>query len=89
MGNNQTATPKATKEMLKQDLGSQIQEVGGLIQKQQVGIVQQQGRQFHTRLPTSRKRPDRLVKHCVGQLKLPGDLTTAPLGLTAVALQET
>ena len=47
--------------------------------------MKQQRRNLDARLPTARERAHRLMKHRVGQLKLPGDFAAPPVGLLAVA----
>src|SRR6185437_9205363 len=42
-------------KVLEQNLRSQIEEVGGLVEQQQVGFMEQQGRELDSRLPASRE----------------------------------
>ena len=53
MRNHDDAGPERPQEMLQQNLCSQIQKVGGFVQQQQIGLVQQKGRQLDSRLPAS------------------------------------
>ena len=85
---DEAAAAEVAQEFFEQHLCAKVKKVSRFVEDQQVGVVQQQGRQFHTGLPTAGKRTDRLVEHRVGQLKLPSDFAASPLGLAAVASQK-
>ena len=88
MGHDQDAAVELAEELLEQHLRAQVEEVRRLVEDQQVGIVQQQGRELHARLPAAGERAHGLVQHDVGQLELPGDFAAPPVGLAAVADEE-
>ncbi len=85
---HQDARLEVAQEVLQQHLRAQVEEVGRLVEHQQVRVVQQQGRQLDAGLPTAREFVDGADEHIVRQRELPGDLPAAPLRLAAVAHQE-
>ena len=78
----------APQEVLEENLRPQVEEVGRLVEEEQVGLVKQQGRELHPRLPTARERRHRPGKHRPLDLELPRDLAALPVGLAAVPHQE-
>ena len=54
MAYDQRGLVEIPQEVLQQNLGSQIEKVGRLVEHQQVRIVQQERRQLDTGLPTTR-----------------------------------
>src|SRR5262245_8006615 len=75
-------------KMLEQNLRSQVEKVGRLVEQEQVGLMQQQRRQLDPRLPAAGQFGNRAIEHGSLELKLTGHLSAFPVGLPAVAHQE-
>ena len=60
----------------------------GSSSKQQIRLVQQQGRELHARLPAAGELGDGAFQVGPLQLELPGDFAAFPVGLAAVAHQK-
>ncbi len=88
MRDDEAAGVEVLQEMFEQHLRAQVEEVGRLVEDQHVRIVQQQGGELGPRLPAAGELADRAVEHGIGELKFPGHLAAAPIGLAAVADQE-
>ena len=88
VGDDQARLTVAAEEVLEQDLSPQIEEVGRLVEEEQVGVVEEQGRELHPRLPAARERGDGAGERGPLDLKLPGYLAALPVGLVAVPSQE-
>src|SRR5207248_2349440 len=76
-----------SEEMFEQDLGAQIKEVGRFVEKQQIWLVEQQGRQLQPRLPAAREFGNRAIQVGPLQFELPGYFAAFPLGLAAIPPQ--
>ena len=85
---DQAGLLEIAEKMLEQNLRAQIEKVGRLVEQQQIGIVQQQCRQFHPGLPAAGKFADRPVEISPFELELAGHFAAPPVGLAAVAHQE-
>ena len=88
VGDDQTRRPVTLQEVFQENLGAQVEEVRRLVEQQEIRLVQQQRRQLHARLPASGELGDGAVQVGPFQLKLPGDFSAFPVGLTAVAHQK-
>ena len=88
VGDDQTRRPVILQEVFQQNLGAQVEKVRRFVEQQKVRLVQQQGCQLHTRLPAAGKFGDGTFQVGPFQLKLPGDFSALPVGLTAIAHEE-
>ena len=88
MRDDQAGLAIAPQEVLEENLRPQVEEVGRFVEEEQVGLVEQQGRELHPRLPTARERRHRPGEHRPLDLKLPRDLAALPVGLAAVPHQK-
>ena len=75
-------------EVLQQDLRAQVEEVGRLVEQQQVRLVEQQGGELHARLPAAGEPRDRPAQIVPLDLEFAGHLAAFPLGLAAITDQE-
>ena len=62
MRNDQTCFGKTAEEVFQQNLRSEVEEVGGFVEQQQVGFVQQQRSQFDACLPAARELRNRPIQ---------------------------
>ena len=53
MGDDQCPRAEIPQEMLQQDLGAEVEEVGRFVQQKQIWLVQKQRRQFDPGLPSA------------------------------------
>ena len=88
VGDHQAGLAIAPEKMLQQDLRPQIEEVGRLVEQQEVWLMQQEGRQLHPRLPAAGELLDRPGEHRAFDLKVASHLATLPVGLATVADQK-
>jgi hypothetical protein len=75
-------------EVLEQDLRSQVEEVGRLVEQQQVRLVQQESGKFDARLPAARELCERPFEISPLELELAGNFAALPVWPAAVAHQE-
>ena len=55
VGDHETGLAVASEKMLEEDLGPQVEKVGGLVEQQKVGLVEQQSRELDPGLPATRE----------------------------------
>ncbi len=85
---DETCFPVIPQKVFQQNLRSQVEEVRRFVQQQQIGFVQQQGRQLDSRLPASRKLREWSFEVRAFDFELAGDLAALPVRLPAVPHQE-
>ena len=88
MRDDQTGFLVVAEEVLEQNLSTQVEEVCRFVQQQQIRIMQQQCRQFHTSLPSAGEFLHRAVEVVALDFELAGHFAAPPVRLAAVAHQE-
>src|SRR5262245_28952355 len=74
--------------MFEKDLRANVEEVGGLVEQQEVRLGQKEGGELDACLPAAGQFGDGARQVGALQLEAPGHLATLPLGLAGVALEE-
>ena len=85
---DQAALAVVAEKVLEQDLRSQVEEVGRLVEQEQRGLMQEQGSEFDAGLPAAREFLDRAGEQRALEFEPAGHLAALPVGLAAVAHQE-
>ena len=75
-------------KVFEQNLRAQVEKVRRLVEQQEIGLVQQQGRQLHAGLPAAGELGDRSFEQLAFELEHSGDFAALPVGLLAVAHQK-
>ena len=75
-------------EVFEENLRPQVEEVRWFVEHQEVGLVQQERREFEARLPAAGELRHRAVEVRALEFELPGDFAALPVRLLAVAHQE-
>ena len=76
------------KKMFQQNLRPQIEKVRGLVEEQQVWLMEQQSGQLDARLPAAGEFRQRPIQVIAFDFELAGHLAAFPVGLAAVTHQE-
>ena len=85
---DQAGLAVAAEEVLEQDLGPQVEKVGRLVEQEEIRLVEEQGGELHTGLPTAGEFRHRTGESGSLDLELARHLAALPVGLAAVAHQE-
>jgi hypothetical protein len=82
------AISRVREEVLQEQLSTQVQEVRGLVEDQEVGIPQEQRRQLHPRPPPSGQLRHGPFQVSALDLETARHLSASPVGLARVPLEK-